>query len=208
MLYLLSAWCFDLFVPLWHDIHTASAFVSPIQGRPCELHLLLLCQTVTRAHGQPGFTQHPRRKTQHAKRCLVVGSKQCFICLFDTEWKRALQEGRNGECSGLMMALLTLSFLLNCIWNNFLSLATQKLRRILSTFVLGWQKEAYFMCLYESIYWASNYMFYQYKFTVGWLVTGLHFSLFSPFIFVFISTSCFLFCLKSSYHCLDWPYLL
>lgn len=116
VLYLLSAWCFDLFVPLWHDIHTASAFVSPIQGSPCELHLLLLCQTVTRARGQPGFTQHPRRKTQPAKRRLTVGSKQCFICLLDTKWK---EEGRKGEICGLMMAFPSLSFLLYCIWKNF-----------------------------------------------------------------------------------------
>lgn len=118
MLYLLSAWCFNLFVPLWHDIRTASAFVSPIQGRPCGLHLLLLCQTMTRAHGQPGFTQHPRRKTQHAKHSLEVGCKQCFICLFDAEWKGTHRRVEMGNA--LMMALPILSSLLCCIWNNYI----------------------------------------------------------------------------------------
>lgn len=89
-LYLLSAWCFDLFVPLWHDIHTASAFVLPIQGRPCELHLPLLCQTVTRAHRQPGFTQHPRRKTGRGKRGAAEGRGQrLFACLTLSEREHA-----------------------------------------------------------------------------------------------------------------------
>lgn len=78
----------------------------PIQGRPCELHLLLLCQTVTRAHGPPGLAQHPRRHSPHAKRGLAERRNQCFICLFEREHAGGQKWGMLWSNDGIFQRLV------------------------------------------------------------------------------------------------------
>lgn len=79
----------------------------PIQGRPRELHLLLLRQTVTRARGQPGFAQHPRcRRSQRAQRALAEPRSQCLICPFERERAGGQERGTLWSNDGVFQRLL------------------------------------------------------------------------------------------------------
>lgn len=86
-LYLFSAQCFSPIVPLQHDIRTASAvesFVFGVYRSPSDLHLLLLCPTMSHSHGQLICSQRHYSGTEQTRRGSLSGSSQQFFCPFLT----------------------------------------------------------------------------------------------------------------------------
>lgn len=101
-----------------------SLLYFPVYRRPCDLHLPLLCQTVSHSHGRLICAQHYYCRTEATRRSFTVG-KEPAVFLLVPDWEFDWKQARRRQCGKLWWSCVEVAdnrstlLLLWCNRNDF-----------------------------------------------------------------------------------------